>query len=279
MNTKFDNISYSDFVGLVQERNRPSGGIKTVHSVAVNAFIKESTNILEIGSNTGFASVNLSLLTNCSVTGIDINKASVLEARKYATECGVGKRVKFKLANTTKLPFKDSSFDIVWCSNVTSFVKNKHKAIAEYLRVLKKQGYLVAVPIYYNNNPPINIVRNISKAIGNEIDVMSKNDWVKLFKNVALDSGYPLELCYSDNNSYCDCNNNIESYVDYILQKDCMNKFTKRQKEKINKKALYFYNLFNKNLKYAGYSILLFQKRCTQEEIELFITKRNEKIN
>lgn len=57
------NMDYSSFVGLINERNRPSGGIKTVHTVAVNAFINKNKKVLEIGSNTGFTSVNLALLT------------------------------------------------------------------------------------------------------------------------------------------------------------------------------------------------------------------------
>ncbi|MDI6738241.1 MAG: hypothetical protein QME12_07060 [Nanoarchaeota archaeon] len=45
------------------------------------------------------------------------------------------------------------------------------------------------------------------------------------------------------------------------------------QRKKIKKRIEYVMGLFNKNLKYAGFSILLYQKRKIREEVELFLTK------
>lgn len=55
-------MNYSEFVSLINERNRPSGGIKTIQEVIVNARLDEKKKILEIGSNTGFTTVNIGLL-------------------------------------------------------------------------------------------------------------------------------------------------------------------------------------------------------------------------
>ncbi|MEK7153893.1 MAG: class I SAM-dependent methyltransferase, partial [Patescibacteria group bacterium] len=147
-----EKMNYSQFVGLIKERNRPSGGIKTVHTVAVNAFIDNSKRMLEIGSNTGFTSINMSLLTGCEVVGIDSNEPSINEAKSYAEALGAHD-VDFVTANALDLPFEDASFDVVWSSNVTSFIGDKNKAISEYLRVLKPGGILVVVPIYYCTEP------------------------------------------------------------------------------------------------------------------------------
>lgn len=105
--------TYSQIVGILKERNRPSGGIKTIQNVVKNAYIKQTDKILEIGSNTGFSSVNLNLLSGAKVVGIDVEENSLKEARLYAKLNNVSKSVKFKKASATSLPFKDNSFDIV----------------------------------------------------------------------------------------------------------------------------------------------------------------------
>jgi len=146
-------MNYSEFVGLIDERNRPSGGIKSIHTVAINSQLDSSKKVLEIGSNTGFTSVNLSLLTGCEVVGIDANAPSIAKAEKYVAEHGSEGKVSFLSADACNLPFEDSSFDMIWCSNVTSFISDKEKAVSEYMRVLKPGGTLVFIPIYYIENP------------------------------------------------------------------------------------------------------------------------------
>ncbi|MDD4352897.1 MAG: class I SAM-dependent methyltransferase [Candidatus Nanoarchaeia archaeon] len=269
-------MDYSQFVGIVRERNRPSGGIKTVQEVAVNAFINSSKKILEIGSNTGFTSVNMSLLTGCKCIGIDINKNSVKEARRYAKINGVNKLVKFSVYNAEKLPYKKESFDCVWCSNVTSFIKNKEKAIKEYIRVLKKNGILIVVPIYYIKKPSNQIVKKISQALNSEIKIWSKSFWLKLFEEISLKQDTPLQLFYSKDFKYLNREKYIEEYASNIIEKEHIQKYDSKKIKEVKDKIIYFMELFNQNLKYAGYSILLYQKRVEKEEIELFLTKKNE---
>lgn len=266
-------MNYSEFVGFIKERNRPSGGIKTVHSVAVNAFLKATSKVLEIGSNTGFTSVNLSLLTGCEVIGVDVNETSIAEARAYAEIQGGHGRVTFLKADATKIPFEDNSFDLVWCSNVTSFISNKEEAISEYLRVLRPGGILVAVPIYYRETPPKDIVEKVSETIGTPLTIRDKKTWKVLFEAVADKNAQILELFYEEDNVYLDVENEIESYVDILLKGKFFD-LTEGQRNRIRERAIYFYSLFNENLKYAGYSILLYQKRGIKDETELFLTKK-----
>lgn len=270
-------MSYSDFVGLIRERNRPSGGIRTVQEVAVNAFISNKKKMLEIGSNTGFTSVNMSLLTGCKVIGIDTVEKSVNEAKKYAKEQGLkNENVEFIKANTLELPFADNFFDVVWCSNVTSFISDKERAIKEYLRVLKQGGSLIVVPIYYIKEPPREILEEVSRAIGTEIKVWDKLFWKDLFRNVSKESSYPIDLYYENDFEYLDRKQVISDYVDEIISQDHLLNFSFSEREILKEKFQYFMNLFNENLKYAGYSILIYQKKLIHEEMELFLTKKRE---
>ncbi len=270
---EIENMDYSQFVGLIKERNRPSGGIKTIHDIAVKAFIDNSKKILEIGSNTGFTSVNLSLLTGCRSIGIDINEESINEAKKYAKKQKVSKLVSFQKASALKLPFPDNSFDIVWCSNVTSFISDKNKAIKEYSRVLKLKGSLVVIPIYYIKQPPKKVVSDISKAIGIKIEIRDKDFWLKLFQKISEKEKSQLELYYERDFRYLDRKEFILEYVKEMTKRECMIQFNKKEREILKSKLEYFMKLFNENLKYAGYSTFLYQKRIISDEMELFLSQ------
>ena len=91
MKKNIEELNYSEFVGLINERNRPSGGIKTIQEVVVNARIDKGSKVLEIGSNTGFTSVSISLLAGASVVGIDPHKPSIKLATEYASSLGADK--------------------------------------------------------------------------------------------------------------------------------------------------------------------------------------------
>ena len=265
-------MDYSQFVGFIQERNRPSGGIKTVHTVAVNAFLNSQKRMLEIGSNTGFTSVNMSLLTGCEVIGIDPNASSVEASKAYAKEQGADK-VSFQVASALELPFADSSFDVVWCSNVTSFIGDKNKAIAEYLRVLKPGGVLVVAPIYYRQEPPAELLHNVSEAVGTEIKVWDKAFWNDLFYRIAGESGYSIERFFEKDYKYLDRTEALPEYIELLLQKKHLQSLTPEQQTAVRSQCTHFMSLFNENLSYAGYSILLYQKRNQPEEAELFLSE------
>ncbi len=267
-----EKMDYSQLVGLTKERNRPSGGIKTVHEVAVNSFVDSSKKMLEIGSNTGFTSVNMSLLTGCEVTGIDINSNSVEEACKYAKDNNVDDKVKFQVATTLELPYKDNTFDIVWASNVTSFVEDKKKAVEEYLRVLKCGGVIALIPIYYTKDVPTKIINDVSTAINSKIDITTKEMWVDLFeKNY---KSCCLELFYESDFEYVDQKDNVDKFVKMTMNKEHLKDLESSAKEELHKRYFDMMSLFNENLKYCGYSILLFQKRNNKEETELFLSNK-----
>lgn len=267
-------MTYSEIVSIVRERNRPSGGIKTVHEVVVNAVIKPVHKVLEIGSNTGFTSVNIGLLAGSNVIGIDVIDESLKEAKKYAKENNVDDKVSFIKANALNLPFEDGYFDFVWASNVTSFIDDKNKAINEYLRVLKIGGILVVIPIYYFSNPPKSIVNEISRAIGSKIQVWDKKYWLNRIENAAVSTHYGLELIYESSYRYDDKENDIENYVTEIFNKKHLLCLPEKERSELKNNYRNFIRLFNENLKYAQYSILLFQKRRQKDEMELFTTNK-----
>lgn len=78
---------------------------------------------------------------------------------KYAqTKPGIGKKVEWKMADATALPFPDGSFDIVVCGFGFMFFPDKDKASAEIFRVLRPGGRLLFTTwdkIEFNDFPHI----------------------------------------------------------------------------------------------------------------------------
>src|SRR3989344_2379389 len=268
-----EKMNYSELVALVKERNRPSGGIRTILNIAVNSFLTKDKKMLEIGSNTGFTCVNMSLLTGCKSVGIDINEDSIEEAKEYAKLQNVEDKISFIKSNAESLPFEDESFDAVLCSNVTSFIKNKENAIKEYLRVLKTNGILAVVPIYYTKNPPKEVISRVSEAIGTKIEIWNKSFWTGIFEQISEKYKIPIELFYSKDFVYEDRIKFIDEYIDIVLDKPHLKELSEDLKNQVKKKYSGFIKLFNENLKYAGFSILLYQKRKIKDEKELFLTE------
>lgn len=271
--SEIEKLDYSQIVGIINERNRPSGGVKTVQEVCVNSFINAESNVLEIGSNTGFTTVNINLLTGAKVTGIDINSVSIERAEKYASQ--LGSKVQFIQASADTLPFQDSEFDLVWASNVTSFIKDKNAAYKEYVRVLKIRGYLALIPIYYIKNPPKEILNKVSQAIGVDIDVWDKQFWLDSIKNISIGTTEnKLELIYTSDYIYDEKSSEIGKYTETVFSEVDLTDFSEAELEALKTRYEYFMSLFNENLSYCGYSVFIFQKRKSHDQVELFTSRR-----
>lgn len=274
-NKNMKDLDYSKLVGILRERNKPSGGLNSIVEVLKSCNLQKGANILEIGSNTGFTSVNLALLNReLLIKGIDINRDSILEARDFAEKNLVSDRVTFDIQNSEKLSFSDNSFELVWCSNVTSFINNKTNAINEYLRVLSYEGFLVVIPIYYINRPSKVLLDDVSKAINTKVEYRSKKDWLDLFYQVSedIENSY-LQVIYEKDFVYdTQSEERINEYCEEVLKKSKL-KTTDQEEKHIFEKYKEYMNLFNENLKYCGYSIIIFQKRRTKDESELFLSR------
>lgn len=130
-------------------KNRLNFSLKTVGDMALKRRAKriieeleicEGDKVLEIGCGNGYY---LSLLNRLglkiSLAGIDNDKAALFDAQRFIGD----KKVNLILADATKLPFKDNSFNKAICSEVVEHVKDDKKVLREIHRVLKKRGIMV----------------------------------------------------------------------------------------------------------------------------------------
>ncbi len=98
----------------------------------------EGSRLLDVGSGNGFFAYHLS--KHYKVTALD-----------FSSQMLRGNPAKVKLSGSAlELPFKDGSFDIVFCSNLLHHITPPDKAVSEMVRVSNK---IVVLSEPNRNNP------------------------------------------------------------------------------------------------------------------------------
>ncbi len=94
--------------------------------------------VLEIAAGTGVVTRQLAaqLPSAVSIVSTDLNQAML----DHAVSVGTSRAVTWRQADAMKLPFCDSTFDVVVCQFGAMFLPDKAAAFAETLRVLRPGG-------------------------------------------------------------------------------------------------------------------------------------------
>jgi arsenite methyltransferase len=103
--------------------------------------IEPGKHVLDIGSGAGMDSLIAALQVGPegSVTGIDMTPEMIENARKGAAELGLT-NVTFVEGEAERLPFDDSSFDVVISNGVIDLIPDKDAVFGEIYRVLVPGG-------------------------------------------------------------------------------------------------------------------------------------------
>lgn len=266
-----ETMSYTDFIAFLRETNRCPGGKRTIRRIRELLHIDRETNILDVGSNTGFNSFELAHITPAQIYGIDVSATCVEEADRVLQNDidSVKARVSFQVASAYEIPFPDDHFDILMVGGATSFMEDKSRAIKEYLRVLRPWKFLVSTPLVYHTLPPQSVVDSVSSVLGVKIQPMTKEDWLSTVSTVTSDFElYANEFHPLSARSHVD----INAYIDYFMKKEHVQGLPPETLQAIRSKWASTLEVFNENHKYLGFTIAIFRKRIIEEEPELFIT-------
>jgi ubiquinone/menaquinone biosynthesis C-methylase UbiE len=266
--SQVENMTYVEFISLLRETNRCPGGKKTIRKILQNTFVNSKSKVLEVGSNTGFTSLEIARVTKCHVIGIDVVERAVLESRRELSndDPDIQNLVKFDIGSALDIPYPDNTFDLVVVGGATSFIENKPQALKEYYRIIVPWGFLSATNLYYHETPPDKVVQDVSDIIGTKIVPWSAEEWINLFNNNTLFETYLFEKHRLAPQSP----ERISEYVEYFLKKEHLCNLPIEVKNAISRRWKKTLNVFNENHKYLGYMLTLFRKRVLPEELELF---------
>lgn len=261
-------LDFSRTVALTNEPNMPSGGGATVRRVLELTRPRRGARVLEVGSNTGYTTIEMASWLDSPVTGLDVNPVSNAFAAAKAERAGID-NVEFVLGDGQGMPFEDDLFELVFASNVTSFMADHRQACDEYYRVLAPRGVLAVVPIYYRQTPPEPLRRAVEEAIGVPLQITSEQYWIDVFSREGV------SLVADEQYEYVrQTPERIAAYTDQVVDLQHLAGLPAEKTAALAERLAHFYEIFDENLSYAGYSILLFRAGHPNPEPVLHTTRR-----
>ena len=115
-------------------------------SVVAGMNLEKSSKILDIGTGWGFMAITLALHGYKVITG-EPETAKWADWKSRAKIANVESKITFKPFYAEDLPFEDSTFDAVFLYTSLHHIDKKAHAIAEILRVMKNDGYLIIIEL------------------------------------------------------------------------------------------------------------------------------------
>jgi len=128
-------ITYND---IGSYRHHTKKRVDYLDSVFKKYNLLKSMRILDAGCGDG---INLRFLINIPdsiITGIDYNFIRMRRAKK-----NIGNKMNFVVSDLLEHGFKDSSFDMIFCSHVLEHITEDLEALKNFYRMLKPGGFLI----------------------------------------------------------------------------------------------------------------------------------------
>jgi len=135
--------------------NVPEAAVQSFAGVA-NPFslgrLQPGERVLDLGSGAGTDSLVAAQMVGPSgrVTGIDMTPEMLNQARQGAETMGAS-NVEFVEGEVERLPFPDSSFDVVISNGVIDLVPDKDAVFGEIFRVLEPGGRIQVADVTIQN--------------------------------------------------------------------------------------------------------------------------------
>ena len=151
-------------------------------------YINKEKDVLELASGTGQFTFSLCNSAK-SFTATDFSENMVSEGNKRANELlseEERKTVTFSVEDATKLSYKDESFDVVLIANALHIMPNPDEALKEIMRVLKKNGVLIAPTFVYEGK-----INRFRMWVISQAGFKTFHEWKKIdLENYLKERGY-----------------------------------------------------------------------------------------
>ena len=133
---------------ILQEHDQDHfGGVEANDILAAKAGIERSHHVLDVCSGMGGPARYLARCIGCRVTGLDLTRSRYDSAIRLTRLAKLAHLVDFRLGDALRMPFDDSSFDVVIGQEAWCHVPDKPRLIAECARVVKPGGAIAFTDI------------------------------------------------------------------------------------------------------------------------------------
>jgi arsenite methyltransferase len=116
------------------------GGVELTGRLATLLKLTSQCVVLDVASGKGTSALYLAETIGCRVVGIDLSEENVAQATNEASARGLNGGAVFRVADAERLPFDGAAFDAIVCECAFCTFPDKHRAAAEFARVLKPGG-------------------------------------------------------------------------------------------------------------------------------------------
>jgi ubiquinone/menaquinone biosynthesis C-methylase UbiE len=100
-------------------------------------YLSAGAQVLDVGCGPGTITIDVARrIGTGAAVGVDSAPAMIERAKQMATDTGVG-NVSFRCSDALSLGFPDNTFDVTYCSNLISHLRDPESAIREQIRVTK----------------------------------------------------------------------------------------------------------------------------------------------
>lgn len=186
-----NSISYTDFVGLINQWNVLPGSHSTLSKWRVFSQLGNNSRLLEVACTTGFSSRELALQSGCKGEGIDISEKSVAMANYnkeyYAPFIDFSYRVADGYTFTS-----DKKFTHIVVGAALGFFPDPKKMLDRCVNLLEDGGYVLASPFYIIETIPDELIEKARLIFGITPTQAPYKEIMKHYKD--------LEVIYEDRN-------------------------------------------------------------------------------
>lgn len=260
-------ISYTEFVALINQTNVPPGSYSTVTKWRNNSNLNSDSRVLEVACTTGFSINTLVKDTSCNGVGIDLCPDSIKQARINANEMELGDSVRFKAMDGTKFESIEKFSHVVVGAGL-GFFPQPERMIKNICHLFGSSGYLLASPFYTVGDIPQKMLNQASKVFGIMPTVQPYKDVMQLYKGFDIyfeERLQPMKETEKELHHYCESTIDRAS-ASYHLEDEGI------------KSAMYdrLYNIkkmSNDLRQYQGYNVLVLhydKQRYPNRYVELF---------
>ena len=102
----------------------------------------DKPHILDIGCGSGVPTIELAMLSNGQIIGLDIQQSLLDKLKRKIEELGVSNRVRTVKCSMFEIDFPDEIFDVIWAEGSISIIGFEN-GLKIWRRFLKPNGFLV----------------------------------------------------------------------------------------------------------------------------------------
>lgn len=161
------------------------GGLRATRELLELCHVSKDSYVLDVGCGVGATACYIAKEYGCRVVGVDLSKGMIDRSSERAKRKGVEDKVKFRVVDVQDLPFEDGLFDTVISESVSTFTKDKQKAVSEYARVTKPGGYVGLNEATWIKSPAAGVADYLSHAMGGA-KFLPSDDWKELLEGSGL---------------------------------------------------------------------------------------------